>query len=221
MPDQKYPQFSRNGLRSPSHDILSKQSRSDVRQDKRGLSSARKGIKQPARIATPAARGKANNSLARTQNSLSAATPLVQLPLWVKPIVKAEVQRMAEMNGISPSAQGAALLEEMLRQKLHIQQAATLETALERIINRAITKRDARLAHLLVRVAFSSEQGRGLSSTILSRMPGMTTPLHDQILDSSAKAAKKKITHKSPQLEDILKDLEALFAEQEGRERER
>jgi hypothetical protein len=52
-------------------------------------------------------------------------------------------------------------------------------------------------------------------------MPGMTTPLHNQILDSSAKAAKKKITHSSPQLEDIVKDLEALFAEQEGREQER
>jgi hypothetical protein len=221
MPDQKYPQFSRNGLRSPSHDILSKQPLRGVRQDKRGLSSARKGIKQPERIVTPSARGKVNNPVARTQNHLSATTPLVQLPLWVKPIVKAEVQRMAEMNGISPSAQGAALLEEMLRQKLHIQQAATLETALERIINRAITKRDARLAHLLVRIAFSSEQGRGLSSTILSRMPGMTTLLHDQILDRSAKAAKKKITQSSPQLEDILKDLEALFAEQEGRERER
>jgi hypothetical protein len=141
--------------------------------------------------------------------------------LWVKPIVKAEVQRLAEMNGLSPSAQGAALLEEMLRQKLHIQQAATLETALEKIITRAISRRDARLAHLLVRIAFASEQGRGLTSTILSRMPGMTTTLHDQILDRSAKAAKKKITHSSPQLEDIMKDLEALFAEHEGRERER
>jgi hypothetical protein len=193
-----------------------------VWQDKRGLSSARKGTKQPARSATPAARSKVNNAFVRLQNHFSALAPLVQLPLWVKPIMKAEVQRMAEINDISPSAQGADLLEEMLRQKLHIQQAATLETALEKIINRAISRRDARLAHLLVRVAFASEQGRGLSSTILSRMPGMTTKLHDKILDDSAKAAKKKITHSSPQLEDIMKDLEALFAEQEeGRERER
>jgi hypothetical protein len=221
MPDQKFPQFARNSLRSQSHDIVSAQPLRGVRQDKRGLSSARKSTKQPARIATPSARGKVNNLLARTQNHLSAAAPLVQLPLWVKPIVKSEVQRMAEMNGLSPSAQGAALLEEMLRQKLHIQQAATLETALEKIINRAISRRDARLAHLLVRIAISAEQGRGLDSTILSRMPGMTSTLLDDILDRTAKAAKKKITHSSPQLEDILKDLEALFAEQEGRERER
>jgi hypothetical protein len=221
MPYQKYPHSVRNGLRSPSGDTISELSRSDVRQDKRGFTSARKSTKQPARIPTPSARIALNNDSSRLQNALSANAPKVQLPLHVKPIVKAEVQRMAEINGISPSAQGADLLEEILRQKLHIQQAATLETALERIINRAISRRDARLAHLLVRIAISSEQGRGLDSTILSRMPGMTSTLLDEILDRTAKAAKKKITHSSPQLEDILKDLEALFAEQEGRERER
>ena len=128
---------------------------------------------------------------------------------------------MAEINGISPSAQGAALLEEILRQKLHIQQAATLETALEKIINRAISRRDARLAHLLVRMAFASEQGRGLASTILSRSPGMTDDMLNNILDRSAKAAKKKITHSSPQLEEIMKDLEEMLAEQEGRDKNR
>jgi hypothetical protein len=221
MPDQKYPQFARNGLHSQSHDIMSAQPLRGVRQDKRGHSSARKGIKQPARTHTPSARIELNNPVARSQNHVSATAPLVQLPLWVKPIVKAEVQRMAEMNGISPSAQGAALLEEILRQKLHIQQAATLETALEKIITRAISRRDARLAHLLVRIAFSAEQGRGIGSNILSRMPGMTDDMLNTILDRSAKAAKKKITHSSPQLEDILKDLEAMLSEQEGRGRER
>jgi hypothetical protein len=221
MPYQKYPQSVRNGLRSPSDDTLSAQPLRGVRQDKRGFTSARKSIKQPARIPTPAARIALNNGLSRVQNAFSATAPKVQLPLHVKPIVKAEVKRLAEINGISPSAQGAALLEEILRQKLHIQQAATLETALEKIINRAISKRDARLAHLLVRIAFASEQGRGLTSTVLGRMPGMTDDMLNTILDRSAKAAKKKITHSSPQLEEILKDLEAMLSEQEGRGRER
>jgi hypothetical protein len=78
-----------------------------------------------------------SNSHPHSQNSFSASAPRVQLPLHVKPIVKAEVQRLAQINGLSPSAQGAELLEEILRQKLHIQQAATLETALQKIIARA------------------------------------------------------------------------------------
>ena len=124
---------------------------------------------------------------------------------------------MAEINGLSPSAQGAALLEEIIRQKLHIQQGATLETALEKIITRIIGRRDARLAHLLVRIAFASEQGRILDSNILSRMPGVTPALRDQILDRSAKAAKSKITQSSPQLEDILTELEEILSQKEGR----
>jgi hypothetical protein len=221
MPDQKYPQFSRNGLRSPSHDTSSAQPLRGVRQDKRGLSSARKSIKQPARIHTPAARIAVNNTSDRSQNHFSANAPKVQLPLHVKPIVKAEVKRMAEINGISPSAQGADLLEEILRQKLHIQQAATLETALEKIITRIIGKRDARLAHLLVRIAVSSEQGRIIGANVLSRQPGVTTTIRDQILDRSAKAAKKKITHSSPQLEDIMRELEEMLSQKEGREENR
>jgi hypothetical protein len=217
MPDQKFPQFARNSLRTQSRDTVSAQPLRGVWQDKRAKLPARKGIQQPARMPTPSARGRVNNPGARSQNHVSANSRLVQLPLWVKPIVKAEVQRMAEMNDLSPSAQGAALLEEMLRQKLHIQQAATLETALEKIINRAISRRDARLAHLLVRIAFASEQGRGLSSTILGRMPGVTTTTLDNILDRTAAAAKKKITHSSPQLEDILKELEEMLSHKEGK----
>jgi hypothetical protein len=215
MPYQKYPRLSRNVPLAQSDDTFSQQPLRGVRQDKRGLPSARKSIQQPARIATPSARVAVNITPARSQNHFSASAPKVQLPLHVKPIVKAEVQRMAEINGISPSAQGAALLEEILRQKLHIQQAATLETALEKILNRIISRRDARLAHLLVRIADTVEQDRIIDANILSRMPGVTTNIRDQILDRASKKAKSKIKQKSPQLADIMKDLEALLSQSE------
>ena len=220
MPYRKNPQSAGNVLLSRSDDTFSPQPLRGVRQDKRGLTSARKGIKQPARTRTPSARTEVNTSSSRVQNAFNANAPKVQLPLHVKPIVKAEVQRLAEINGISPSAQGADLLEEILRQKLHIQQAATLETALERIINRAISKRDARLAHLLVRIAFAVEQDRVIVTNILSRMPGMTPALRDKILDKAAEKAKAKITQQTPQLEDIMKDLEKLLSELEEREKQ-
>jgi hypothetical protein len=216
MPYRKYPQSTRTVLLSQSDNTNSAQPLRGVRQDKRGLTAARNSIKQPARTATPSARIELNNAFSRSQNHFNANAPRVQLPLHVKPIVKAEVQRMAEINGISPSAQGADLLEEILRQKLHIQQAATLETALERILNRIIGKRDARLAHLLVRIAFATEQGRILDTNILSRMPGVTTTIRDKILDRSANAAKSKIKQSSPQLEDILKELEEMLSQKEG-----
>ena len=216
MPDQKYPRSSQHVLLSQSNDTFSEQPLRGVRQDKRGLSSARKSTKQPARIVTPSARTELSNRSSRVQNAFNANAPKVQLPLHVKPIVKAEVQRMAEINGISPSAQGAALLEEILRQKLHIQQAATLETALEKILNRIISRRDSRLAHLLVRIADTVEQDRIIDANILSRMPGVTTTLRDQILDRASKKAKSKIKQKSPQLAEIMKDLETLLSQEEA-----
>jgi hypothetical protein len=139
--------------------------------------------------------------------------------LHVDPLLKAEVKRQAEIEGLSASATGTALLEWALRQKLHLQQAATLETALETIITRVIGKRDARLAHLLVRNAYASEQGRILDANILSRMPGVTPELLEQILDRSVKAAKAKITQSSPQLEEMLKELEELLTDKEEREK--
>jgi hypothetical protein len=221
MPYRKYPLSARTILLSQSDDPLSAQPRRGVRQDKRGFASARKGIRQPARFATPSARIGMNNPVARSQNHVSASAPKVQLPLWVKPIVKAEVARAAKINGISPSAQGADWLEVMARQNLHMQQAATLETALEKIITRVIGKRDARLAHLLVRIAFAVEQDRIIDTNIYSRMPGVTPEMRDQFLDRTAKAAKKKITQSSPQLEDIMRELEAMLSQKEGRDKGR
>ena len=71
------------------------------------------------------------------------------------------------------------------------------------------------LPTFLVRIAFSSEQGRSLDSTILSRLPGMTPDTLEEILDRSAKAAKAKITQTSPQLEDILQELGEMLTKQE------
>jgi hypothetical protein len=188
-----------------------------VGQDKIALARDRTGITQPAsRQQTPRSQ-EVNSRNIRSHRRHTFNYRTATLTLHPNPILKAEIKRQAEIGGLSISAAGTALLEWAIRQKLHLQQAATLESAFESIITRSIGKRDARLAHLLVRIAFSAEQGRSLDSTILSRMPGMTPARLDQILDRSAQTAKSKITHNSPQLEDILKDLEEMLSQKEGR----
>ena len=72
-----------------------------------------------------------------------------------------------------------------------------------------------RLAVLLVRVAFASEQTRSLVTNILGRQQGVTTTILNQILDGSSKAAKGKITYKTPQLESIIAEVEQWFTERE------
>ncbi len=72
-----------------------------------------------------------------------------------------------------------------------------------------------RLAVLLVYSAFSSEQTRSIVTNILGRQPGMTPDALNTILDSSKKAAKRKIAYKTPELADIITEVEQWFAEQE------
>jgi hypothetical protein len=187
-------------------------------QDKVSLARDREALRQPASRQHRLRSAHRNGSSARVHRRHTAAYRTEPFTLHVSPLLKAEVKRLAEIDGVSASATGSALLEWAIRQKLHVQQAATLETALETILNRIIGKRDARLAHLLVRVAFACEQGRSLDSTILGRMPGITPAMLEEILDRSAKAAKAKITQSSPQLEEILKELQQMLAEKEEHE---
>lgn len=153
--------------------------------------------------------------ITRSQNHHTPTRKTVQLTIWVKPRVKAEVQRIAEMEGLSISTTGAAFLEQALQQNIATQHAALLEP----IINKAIAKHmraySTRLAVLLVRVAFASEQTRNLVTNILGRQTGITPDILNKILDSSSKAAKGKITYKTPQLESIIEEVEHWFTELE------
>jgi hypothetical protein len=137
--------------------------------------------------------------------------------LWVKPIVKAELGRMAAIDGLSLSATGAALLEEIIRQKLHVQQAATLETVLEKIIAKANRSLATRLAWLLVRIAFDTGQTRVLTTNILGRQEGMTEENLKEILQTADKRTKANLTRRTPQLTELMEAIEAwlLAAEEE------
>ncbi len=70
-----------------------------------------------------------------------------------------------------------------------------------------------RIALLLVRNAYASEQTRSIVTNILSRQPGVDPDTLTTILDGSSKAAKRNITHKTPQLKEIIEELEKVFME--------
>src|SRR6266487_1101966 len=144
----------------------------------------------------------------RSQNRNVHKRQTVKLTLWVKPVVKRELQRVAEQKGLSISSTGAGLLEWALQQNLVLQQAALLERCIEKAIGKHMRRYSTRLAVLLVYSAFSSEQTRSIVTNILGRQPGMTPDALNTILDSSKKAAKRKIAYKTPELADIIAEVE-------------
>src|SRR6266487_3917809 len=186
-----------------------------VWQDKPRPARARIGTSQPAPLREAMRAPQPPPKTTRSQNRNVHKRQTVKLTLWVKPVVKRELQRVAEQKGLSISSTGAGLLEWALQQNLVLQQAALLERCIDKAIGKHMRRYSTRLAVLLVYSAFSSEQTRSIVTNILGRQPGITPDVLNTILDSSKKAAKRKITYKTPELEDIIAEVEKWFAERE------
>ncbi len=127
---------------------------------------------------------------------------------WVKPGVKAELERIAAEQGLSVSATSAAFLEEAVHQKLHTQHAVLLQPIIEQAIRQQMQGISARLAWLLVRVAYDAGQTRSLVTNILGRQPTVTPEMLKTILEQSGKAAKGNITRRTPQMVELMEALE-------------
>ena len=132
----------------------------------------------------------------------------VQIAAWVKPSLKAEVHRLAEKEGLSISQTCGALLEEAIRQSIHSQYASLIQPIIEQAIRKQMRAYSNRLAFLLVRSSFVSEQTRSLATNILNHLPGITQGMVHEILNKSSDTAKRNITRRSPQLETVLKEVE-------------
>ena len=197
-----------------------KDAHGDVRQDKRAKTSARSASAQPARSHIPMRAQPLNTKTTRSQNTPIATRRKEKLTLWVDPIVKAEVQRRAKRERLSDSEVGAALLKKGIQVDLDIAYGALLTPVFENTLKRYMTARDNRMALLLVRACIAIEQTRGVAVNILGRQPAKTAhvlkpDVLNDILDRSLDDAKKKITNRSPELKELIKELNSWIVDEE------
>jgi hypothetical protein len=192
----------------------------DVRQDKSAHKSARSASGQPVRSHIPMRADALTTKTPRSQNPLIATGPKVPLTMWVEPIVKAEVLRRAAESGgeLSPSEAGAELLKKGMQADLDVQYGALLTPVFENILKRYMTARDNRLALLLVRACLAIEQTRSLTVNVLGRQPKVNPEVLNDILDHSLTDAKKKITRRSRELEELIKEVKSWVVEEKGQE---
>lgn len=132
----------------------------------------------------------------------------VKITVWVKPVVKAELQRRAEREGLSLSATGAAFLEKAIQADVDMQYGTLLRPVIEKAITTHMRSYSTRIAVLLVRSLFASEQTRSLTANILGRQPGVSQPVLEDILNRSSQTAKRNITRITPQLAELLTEVE-------------
>jgi poly-D-alanine transfer protein DltD len=202
------PQFAKNIFLQQSKGGLAEAVDASVRQDKARIASARTGTAQPAQLTKYTREQPVNSTLPRSQNRPTPNKRTKKLTLWVEPIVKEELERIANREGLSLSKSGAAFLKRSLQQHIDLEYSALLTPIIETAIEKRMRSRDSRLAWLLVRVAFDTGQTRSLVTNILGRQQGMTEETLKTILAMSQRTAKGNITRKSPELSELMEALE-------------
>ncbi len=179
-----------------------------VGQDNPATPTARLASVQPALPKKDMRAQEKSTAPPRTQKGNVHKRQTVQLTSWVHPRVKAELQRIAASEGISVSRTTAAALEEWIAQHLHIQHAGILQPIIEQAIAKHMRSYSTRIAVLLVRSLFASEQTRSIVTNILGRQQGVTQNVLEQILDGSSTSAKRNITRVTPQLATLIREVE-------------
>src|SRR2546423_2286205 len=88
------------------------------RQDNTTPPRERAATRQPVTVEKDARTRQMETPFPRTQKRYSSKRKTMPVMLWVKPVVKSELQRIAEQEGLSISSVGAAFLENALQQNL-------------------------------------------------------------------------------------------------------
>src|SRR3954449_561065 len=220
------PQIPQNIFLQQNHAVSSLRSRCDVRQDKSAALRGRVASAQPERPAPVMRAHQEESQPSRTQINTTDKRKTVPLTLWVKPFIKAEVQRLVGLEqhqgkeDVSLSSVGGAFLERGLQQNVDMKYGALLGPIIENAIDRRMRARDNRLVALLVRIAFETGQIRGIVTNNLAIQPGITNEILKTVLTESQKEAKKNITRRTPQIAEIIEELKQLLVEEEGQKPE-
>ena len=138
---------------------------------------------------------------------------MVHITSWVHPSVREAYKDIAKTEGLSLSRVTGTFLEESLARRLHIQHAGILEPVIEQAIAKEMRAYSSRIAMLLVRAMFASEQTRALVTNILGRQQGVDQPTLERILDGSSDTARRNITRVTPQLAALIQEVEKWLAQ--------
>jgi len=215
MKNTVHTQSERSVFERQSYSSNGQQPRSGVGQDNPAHPPAPSATLEPAPLQKYKSAERLNSKTSRSQNKRNYRKSTVKVTSWVKPVIKQEIEQLAKSEGLSISAMSASLLEKALQQSLYIRYAALIDPIIEKAIGKHMRSYSTRIAVLLVRSLFTSEQTRSLTTNVLGRQQGITPKELNEILDGSSRAAKRNITHITPQLTALIEEVEKWLGEGE------
>jgi hypothetical protein len=190
------------------------------RQDKDWISSDRLASGQPASVNLVDRSQGTNPTGARTHSPLVHKSRTEHLNVWVDPLVKSHLQRLAEQEGLSLSATTAAFLERSLQEQVDLQYSALLEPIIKSAIRKEMQANRSRQAWLLTRNVFASEHTRNLVTNILGilgRQQRMTEENLKNIITMTKQTAKGNLTRRNPELEELIEAVKKWLDKEEER----
>jgi hypothetical protein len=159
-----------------------------------------------------------NTKMTSVQNMIVHKRRKEKLTLRIDPIDMDKVRRKAKDEGISMAQAGGAFFKSGLEADRGEEYRAMLEPVIASILTRHMAARDNRLALLLVRNYLVAEQNRGLTTYVVSRQPDMTPDILNDILDNTFQQAKKKLIRRSPELEELIREVKSWVIDEEKKE---
>lgn len=184
-----------------------------VRQDKPRPTRARIASHQPAPPQNMMRAQKTNTPPARSQNQPNQKRKTVKLTIWTKPHVKAELQRIAEREGVSVSKAGATLLERAMQANIDMQYGEFLKPIIETLIRNELRRYFSRMILFLARITMTLDVMKGLVKWLCRRIAGATNEQVDNVEARSRTDARLNLVKRTPQLEAISEELEKTLME--------
>jgi hypothetical protein len=214
LPNNKTPRLKQNIYTNQSQPITTKKDSRNVWQDKDAPGRVRVALSQPVMVGDAPRTPPQNTKSTRVQNHPTRRR-LVQIASWVDEPIREQLLTISQSEGLSMSQIIAALLKEILRQRFHQQQAATLPTIIEKAVAKSNRSLATRLTWLLVRIAFDTGQTRVLATNTLGMQDGITQDSLKEILDTADRRTKANLTRKTPQLTELMEAVEKWLLEGE------
>ena len=142
----------------------------------------------------------------------------VKLYIWVEPMEKKELERLAESEGLSLSRTGREILVDGLRQRLRIEREVLATPILEAFFDKKMNQMMNRLSEFLGRSVYEEGQMRWLFVNMLYREvitpdKKLTQDEFYTLLDTSQKETVKSVKQWNANVQDVVEAIKKWLKE--------
>jgi hypothetical protein len=178
----------------------------EVRQDKGHFQYAPHKAGQPAPFSKDEGARALNTEPDRTQKTHTGRTKLIHSTFHAEPGVRADIEWIAQDQGMSFSETVNAACRFFARATIEEKHAETLRDVMRQIIREELRIFGDRIVKWLMRIAFASEQAKLLAINILKfvlRLARVSEKTYLTLVNESGQQARRNVLADTPQFKDL------------------